>query len=210
MIAEVLTEPGGIMRRTELESVCLQRKMKQSSFYRYLSHSPVITKYALGVFGLIGADVGPGVVESLAPKRQHRKAMTDYGWTPSGQIWLAYRLSEATILTGVVSVPAAMKAYISGNFVLKAVDGAVMGTLVAKETSAWGLSPFFRRRGGEAGDYLLMTFDLKKRDAFLCVGNEDLIFFPQTVQLRDRVVGAEAQVSVWTVHHRSLPILLHP
>jgi hypothetical protein len=68
-----------------------------------------------------------------------------------------------------------MKAFISGEFALKTLDGAGMGTLVAKETSAWGLSPFFSRRGGETGDYLLITFDLKKREALLCVGNEDVI-----------------------------------
>jgi hypothetical protein len=173
-IADVLAERGGIMRRTELESVCLQRGLNRSSFYRFLSHSPVITKYAVGVFGLIGADIAPGVVESLVPKRQRGKVLSDYGWN-NGRVWLMYRLSAATVLTGVVSVPAAMRKFISGEFALKTLDRAGMGTLVAKDSSAWGLSPFFSRRGGEPGDYLLIDFNLGKREAALCVGSRDLV-----------------------------------
>jgi len=111
----------------------------------------------------------------LAPKRQHRKVLADYGWTPEGQIWLAYRLSEATILTGVVSVPAAMRDFVAGEFALKSQDGEGMGILVAKESTAWGLGPFFSRRGGEAGDYLLISLDLKMREANLCLGTADLV-----------------------------------
>ena len=153
----------------------LQKGLNRSSFYRFLSHSPVITKYAVGVFGLTGANIAPGVVESLASKRHHGKVLADFGWRPHGQIWLAYRLSEATVLTGVVSVPSAMKEFIAGEFALKTLDGTGMGTLVAKEGSAWGLSPFFSRRGGEAGDYLLSSFDLTRREASLCIGTADLV-----------------------------------
>jgi len=174
-MADVLAERGGVMSRTDLEAVCLQQGMNRSSSYRFLSHSPVISKYAVGVFGLIGADIAPGVVESLALKRQRGKVLADYGWAPNGQIWLAYRLSEATVLTGIVSVPAAMRAFISGEFALKTLDGASMGTLVAKESSAWGLGPFFSRRGGEAGDYLVISFDLATREASLCIGTADLV-----------------------------------
>ena len=47
-----------------------------------------------------------------------------------------------------------------------------VGNLVAKDTSVWGLGPFFRRRGGEPGDTLTIRFDLKGRVAVVELGDE--------------------------------------
>jgi hypothetical protein len=41
-----------------------------------------------------------------------------------GKIWIVLKVSEAIIKTGVFGIPAAMKEYIQGDFVLKAADGA--------------------------------------------------------------------------------------
>lgn len=42
--------------------------------------------------------------------------------------------------------------------------------LVVKDTQAWGLGPFFRRRGGEAGDLLQIVFDTKQGLASVHLG----------------------------------------
>ncbi len=58
-----------------------------------------------------------------------------------------------------------MKSYIQGEFGLVSPDGQCVGRLVVKDTQAWGLGPFFRRRGGEPGDVLEIVFDPKERIA---------------------------------------------
>jgi len=84
-------------------------------------------------------------------------------------------LSEAMIRSGVVGVPAAMRRFLAGEFSLKVEEGLSVGTLVVKESSAWGLGPFFRRRGGEEGDYLVILLDLSVREATIHIGDETLL-----------------------------------
>jgi hypothetical protein len=59
--------------------------------------------------------------------------------------------------------------------VLKTGDGQTAGNLTVKETSGWGLGPFFRRRGGDVGDTLLLLFDLKAHETVITVGDESLV-----------------------------------
>jgi hypothetical protein len=49
------------------------------------------------------------------------------------------------------------------EFQLISSENERVGTLVLREHGAWGLGPFFRRRGVEAGDCLVLTFDLNTR-----------------------------------------------
>jgi hypothetical protein len=162
------------MRREELEKRCGQEGMNVSTFYVYLGYSSIISRYAAGVYGLRGADISPSDVEALKWARQSTKVLKDYGWTADGQIWILYRLSEGQIKSGVISVPGSLKRFVKGRFELKAADGATIGTLVCKDNSAWGLGPFFRRRGGEPGDYMLLTVNLSQRAATIEIGDESL------------------------------------
>ncbi|MFI5386747.1 MAG: DNA-directed RNA polymerase subunit alpha C-terminal domain-containing protein [Fimbriimonadales bacterium] len=174
-ITRVLKEHGPVMQRDRIEELCSALGMQRDAFSLNLQYSPVVTKFARGVYGIPGSEIPPGVVESLVPMRRPTRVLRDYGWTADGKVWLGYCLSDATILSGVVTVPVAMKQFISGDFTLKAEDGIVVGKLVCRQNSAWGLGPFFRRRGAEAGDYLVVVFDLAHREAIVRVGDETLI-----------------------------------
>jgi len=93
------------------------------------------------------------------------RVLADYGWLPDGRIFVSYELSEGSLSNGIVSVPAAMKSYLQGEFRLLIADGQSAGRLVVKDTQAWGLGPFFRRRGGEPGDLFQVVFDMRQRVA---------------------------------------------
>lgn len=173
--ARVLMEEGPLLTGKDLEEKCLAAGMNQSTFYVYLSYSPIIARYARGVYGLRGAEVPPGLADSLVPKIIRTKVVQDHGWAEDGTIWIAYKLTAATVSSGVVTIPAALKKFVAGPFRLLSEEGAEVGTFVAKDTSAWGLSPLFRRRGGEAGDTLVVTFDLAKREAVARLGDEELL-----------------------------------
>ena len=117
-------------------------------------------------------------MESLARKglRDRRNRVLDnYGWTEDRRIWISYRLSRGMINNGVIGIPGDNEAIPTGRLCLWAVKlGSRVGTVVCKENQAWGFGPFFRRRGGEQGDCLLLVFDLKTRGAQVSVGDETL------------------------------------
>ncbi len=171
-LAGVLKEHGPVLERQRLEDLCTARGMKRVTFYIHLTNSPLIERFAQGVYGLRGSAVPPGLAESLATRRPKSKLIRDYGWKDDGGIEVCYRLSKSVLSNGVVSVPAGIRQYVQGRFTLKTADAVDVGNLVAKDTSAWGLGPFFRRRGGEPGDLLTIRFDLKQRVAVVELGDE--------------------------------------
>lgn len=112
------------------------------------------------------------MAESLATRRSKSKLIRDYGWNDDGRIGVRYRLSKSVLSNGIVSIPAGIRQYVQGRFTLKTAGAVEVGSLVAKDTSAWGLGPFFRRRGGELGDIITIRFDLKQRVAVVELGDE--------------------------------------
>lgn len=159
----------------QFEKVFVDSGLNRSTFYVYLGYSPIIERYAPQVYGLRGADIPPGLAESLVPETKRRRNVQDHGWTKGGEVWIAYRLTENMIHSGVIGVPAAVKQFVEGEFALSSEEGAHVGTLVAKNTAAWGIGPFFKRRGGEAGDTLLLVVSPVSRSATAYMGNDELL-----------------------------------
>ena len=75
--------------------------------------------------------------------------------------------------SGIITVPAGVKKVLQGDFKVRDEQGVELGTLRVRDSaSAWGLGPFFRRRGGEPDDYLRIDFDLTARSAAVRVGQQ--------------------------------------
>jgi len=165
VMVDVLKENRSILDRQRFEALCLQRGIERGTFHIYLSYSPVIVRYAPGVYALRGAEILPGYAESLVANKPRIRIIADYGWTNDARIFLRYQLSDSVLLSGVVYIPAKMRPFLAGNFRLQVSDGLDLGTLVIRNGRAMGLTPLFRRRGGETGDTLTITLDLKKRIA---------------------------------------------
>jgi Bacterial RNA polymerase, alpha chain C terminal domain/Sigma-70, region 4 len=174
-MATILKRHGSVMQREIFEEECVANGMNRTTFYMYIEYSPVITKYARGVYGLRGADVPPGLVESLRPKIQRGRVLKDYGWQSDGKLWVGYKLSESTVATGVCSIPASLTRFIEGEFQFLEPNGRVAGNLGINKTSAWGLRPFFSRRGVDAGDHLVLLFDLSLRTATAHIGDQNTL-----------------------------------
>jgi len=73
-----------------------------------------------------------------------------------------------------------------GRYVLRTEDGQSIGHLVVSDNATWGLSPLFRRRGGEPGDILLLTFDLQRHEVTARVGDSSVV--PEPVTLMEEVI----------------------
>jgi hypothetical protein len=175
-IAEALFEHGPVMRRDDLERIVVaERGVNRSSFYVYLGYSPIIARYAPGVYGLRGARVTAGEVNALIPPRVRQQRLVDHGWTADGRVWIAYKMSATAVQAGVLSVPAALEDFLSGSYLLSSDDDRPIGTLVVKGNHMWGVGPFYRRWGVEEGDHVVVTVDINQRRATVMAGGEEVL-----------------------------------
>jgi hypothetical protein len=126
------------------------------------------------VYGLRGAPIAPGDVERCIPQATRRQH--DQGWTANARPWLAVELSSAALSTGVIAVPFGIRRFIAGKYLLRTQDGSEVGTLVVSGHAGWGLGPLFRRRGGEPGDVVMLTFDLQRHEAAVRIGTKEDVF----------------------------------
>ena len=174
-IVQVLKKHGGILDGGSIERRCASKGIGRGAFYKYLMHSPAITKCAPGVYRVTGANASPSTIDVPMPQRKRRSLLIDHGWTPDGRMCLGYRLSRSAIETGRVGVPSSMRDLAGGAFSLSSEDGASIGTLECKGRSARGLRQLFRRRGGEVGDYLALVLDTEAREAKAYLGGLALL-----------------------------------
>lgn len=182
-LAEALFEHGPVMRRADLEDLMVREGgMNRSSFYIYVTYSPILERFAPGVYGLRGARTSAAEVSAMMPHVVRSQVLREHGWTKDRRIWIVYRLSAAAVASGVLSMPAAFAPMLRGQFNLVTNDGAAMGTLTIEETRLWGLSPLYRRRGVEAGDHLLIVFNTADRSARVEVGDEALALEYQSAE----------------------------
>jgi hypothetical protein len=175
-MTRILKENGSVMKRARFEELCVREHMNRSTFYVYLGYSPIIERLTEGVYGLRGAEIQPGIVESLKPARSRDTTVRlDHGWTADGRVWVAYRLSQSMLTSGVCSVPSGFKQHLHGSFALVSSDGTQIGRFTVGDNSGWGLVSLFNRRGGEPGDILLLEFDLSSRCVSAKIGGDELI-----------------------------------
>ncbi len=169
----VLRTHGPLMCRSEFEQLCTKRGMNSNTFGLYVNRSAILAKYAPGIYGLRGIIFSPSDLEALIPQRRVRFA--DHGWTEDAQPWIAVKLSPSALSSGVIHVPAGVKDLVQGRYAIKMDDGHNIGNLVVSEQAAWGLARLFRRRGGEPGDILSITFDVRQRQVTARLGDATII-----------------------------------
>ena len=137
--------------------------------------SLILNRYISGVYGLRGADIPPGLAESIATTKKKVFSKTDYGWTKGGDIWVIRQLSLSKIHDGRFSIPTALSQYLPESVILKSVDGTIWGNIqIDKNYHSVNIHGLLKRSGYEAGDYLALTFYLSKKEAIAYMGGEEI------------------------------------
>ncbi|MEX1046382.1 MAG: DNA-directed RNA polymerase subunit alpha C-terminal domain-containing protein [Actinomycetota bacterium] len=173
----VLRELGPVLPVRQFEDECFKRGVNRSTFWVYIQYWPIFVRVAPSLYSYVGAEIAPGKVEDLQRRLgQPRggKVLKDFGWT-DGRVWFQYQLNQSTLSSGVVSLPSAFRDHAEGEYALSGADGDRVGALVARGGHVWGLGPFFRRRGGDAGDTLLLILDKKAHVASAEIGDESIV-----------------------------------
>ena len=158
----VFREYGPVLSFANARQLCIDAGLNETTTSIYLGTSAILRRVTVGVYTVIGATVSPGAVEKVAKANRRSKVIQDYGWEPDlSAVWATYELSTGTLRNGVVGMPAGIKKYITkDSYALHGLDGTKVGRIGIGATSMWGFVSFFRRRGGEAGDYMRVSFNL--------------------------------------------------
>jgi hypothetical protein len=172
---EVFKHNGDILTRDRLEGELLGAGVNYASFYMYLSYCSIITRVATGIYALVGAPISPGLIDEAAAQRVSRKTFLGSGWCKGGEVWLAYELGYASIASGSFSVPSAIKNLLQGDYALNSEDGGEFGTATVRETFLSGLGKFFRRRGAEPGEHLVLVVNLQAKTVTARIGDASLV-----------------------------------
>jgi hypothetical protein len=164
-MVEVFKAHGPLLSHAEVRSRCQAAGLNDTTTTMALGNSPILTRVDVGVYSLIGASVAPGEVGAITrevKRSRQGSVVVDYGWNPHGPtVWVLYRLSAGILRSGVLSVPSGIQKYLTSNvYELHGADGVVIGKVGMGDGNMWGYQPFFRRRGGDVGDYMRVTFDL--------------------------------------------------
>lgn len=173
------SSPTMVLDRTSVLTGCAERGANLQTASIDLTYSCVIEHLDVNIWTLRGADINPAAVEALRRAnalRPREKRVLDFGWTPSGRIWIAAAVPPET-QTFVIGCPAGARPYlISQKFEALTVDELPCGTVaVTDEGTIYGLGPFVQISGADAGDLLIMEFDIAAKTALLRLGDEELL-----------------------------------
>jgi len=183
VIVDVFRAHGPILSLAALEDHCVKRGIKRTTSSLYAGRLAIMARYAPGLYGLRGASFSADDLDRATPRRQVR--YSDHGWTEKAEPWAAIELAASVLSSGVVQLPLSVRQQLRGRYVLRTEDGQKIGHLAVSDNATWGLSPLFRRRGGEPGDILLLTFDLRHHEVTAKLG--DLAVVPELGNLAEEI-----------------------
>ena len=176
VLVDILFRHGPLMRKTDLIRRAVdEHGLKENSVQVYLTYSPVLRRFARGVWGIRGAQVSPAEVSALIPPRIRERVLDDHGWTAQGDPWVSYRVSRGTVSSSVLGLPSSLKSAVEGKFELRAGEQQGLGTLVAENGSVWGLSSMFRQLRVQPGDYLAFVFKRAEHHAHVHLGDDEVV-----------------------------------
>lgn len=173
-LVDVFTEHGPVLDRQTAVDLAERNDLDRTTVGLYLGWSPVIVRLAVNRYALRGADVPAGTLEAMRGGDRRQRVQQGHGWSKSGRLWIAYTLSQAVIDTNVVGVPGALRDELQGRFRLQPADEH-LGEVVTDGQNLWGLNRVLRRYGAEAGDALVLEFDLATRECYAHLGGDDLL-----------------------------------
>jgi hypothetical protein len=166
-----------VLDRASLAEGCLERGVNPNSLWTMTSYSPVMEHLGTGLWTLRGTRVDPAAVEAIRRTnalRPREKRVLDFGWAPSGHLWVAIRL-PADPESHVFGIPTAVKRYLTDrDFQASTQDGAPCGRIRVYDYGAsTGYADFLRRAGADEGDLMLARFDLAAATVVLALTDDD-------------------------------------
>ena len=187
---EVLRDADNVMGLYAFQDECVKKRgMNLSSFYAYLTYSPIIERIERGIHALRSCHVDPARVGLLMDGRPPRnKIVIDHGWDEDSRLWIAAMVSPAMRASGVLNVPVAVQDIVGLprdiDLIGRSSERAMGVFRVQKSGVGTGLRTYMDRRGVDVGDILILTFDHSKSFATIETTTEEM-FYSSTDQMDD-------------------------
>lgn len=167
-LVRVFRECGPVLTYGEATQRLIDNGMPRATAQMRVSDSPIVRRLERGVYALVGVRTTPGEVEAALQRsgvRDRSRVLGDHGWNSDGSgVWIDYTLSEGAIRGSILSFPAKLVEFVPHDaFRLQDAEGVELGEVRFSGSQIYGLGPFFRRRGGEAGEQLRLVFDFRKQ-----------------------------------------------
>ena len=169
-IAEILKKEGPAVTGNDLHKICMSQGITDAAFQRTIGYSPLIQRLSTGIYCTIGAKVPPGTIDDLQLPKQRGKVITDHGLTCDGKAWVSYSLSYSILQRGIFHLPPSLEKFVEGKYELYDTNRELLGTINVHNNNGWGLKPFFRRRGGDVKDTMVLVFNNLEAIAVILIG----------------------------------------
>jgi hypothetical protein len=170
-LVDIFRKHGPVLDRATAVDLGAELGLDRTTTGLYLGWSPIIERIATNRYALRGADVPAGTLEAMRGSSPRTRVQRGYGWTSGGRLWVGYTLSQAVIDSHVVGIPSPLKDELHGRFDL-APPNDDLGQLTTDGGNLWGLSRLLKRYAAEAGDALVLEFDLSARNVYTFIGRE--------------------------------------
>jgi hypothetical protein len=178
-LVDIFREHGPVLDRATAVDLGERQGLDRTTTGLYLGWSPVFDRIAINRYTLRGADVPAGTLEAMRSSSPRTRVQRGYGWTSSGRLWVGYTLSQAVIDSHVIGAPSALKDELRGGDEVARYDLAVpnhdLGQLATDGGNIWGLTRLLKRYAAEAGDALVLQFDLGATSVHALVGGQELL-----------------------------------
>ena len=168
MVAALRAE-GGILTLGRFEKACVALGVNRNTFRLYVSWSPAIQRLSKGVYALVGANPAPEVQRRiiLADTSLRQQALLAHGTTGQGAWYAMWRITASSLKNGVLSLPTALRAHVSGKFEVVSSDGSKLGICAAACVAISGMRRALAAAAVRADDIVRLTFDPVSRRAEL-------------------------------------------
>ena len=173
-LVEVFLDHGPVLDRQTAVGLAEDYGLDRTTAGLYLGWSPVIERLAINRYALRGANVPAGTLEAMRGTDVRRRVQQGHGWRGSGRLWIGYTLSQAVIDSNVVGVPGGIRDELRGRYALQP-EAERLGELATDGQNIWGLARLLRRSGAEAGDALVLEFDLATSECFAFLGGPEIL-----------------------------------
>jgi hypothetical protein len=164
-LVEIFTAHGPVIRYEDLEEHRLRADIRRTTFYQYVSRLPVLRRYGRQLYGLVGAEVTPGMIEALQEHAARpQRSLTGASWAPDGTLHLAFRLGLGQVNSGALPLPGRLRRQLPDALSVRTDDGPA-GTARVGAGFFWGFGPLLRRHDARPGDRLCLVIDPVRRTA---------------------------------------------
>lgn len=179
IVEAIRSSPTRILDRQSIRDKCLSKGINAHSVEVLLSYSPLIEHLGVNLWTIAGTAIDPASLEAVKTanaERPREKRISDFGWTESGDIWIAVVIPAYHTSSFVFGIPGGVKRFLCGQkFSILDESGRERGHIGVTDTgAAYGAGPTLRRKAADTGDTMLCEFNLTRNVVMIRVGGEEL------------------------------------